>query len=894
MPQKKKFVLIDSMSIVHRAYHAYPSHLGTSKGEQTNAVYGFTAILIKVIEDLKPDLLVSVFDTQAPTIRHHKYSDYKANRDKPDNELLEQIPKVKKVLRTFDIPIFEVDGFEADDIIGTFENSEEAKNFQKVIVTGDQDIFQLVDQDTRVYLSGRTFKDSKMYDSEDVREKLGIRPDQVVDYKALCGDSSDNIPGVKGIGKVGASKLLKQFDNLENVYENIAEVPGRYRKKLQEESEQAQLSKELATIIKDVPVEFELEDAQWGEFDISSVRQLFKKFEFRSLYKKISKLQRKSDVFDDAGRSKENLQDKFDLKKLENEKDWEAFIKKVKKEKQIAFYSEIKGSIYKADLKTLGMTVDGEEIYIINDNFKNEIQNLKAILKDIKVLKIGYDIKTLIHALDNLDFNLKGTFFDVQIAAYLIQEGEGNVGFENLVFSNLGVMIEKEEALSFDFGDMKNSDEEEFAYETSLLFKLFDKQEKQLGEIGRLSHVFYEIEMPIIKILAEMERNGIKLDKKCLKKYKRKLEEKIASIEEEIYEAVGHEFNVSSPKQVSEILFEELDLPKPPKTKSGNYKTGAKILKDLEVAHPVVGFILKYRELSKLNSTYTNSLLDFVNKETGRIHSSFNQAVTSTGRLSSSNPNMQNIPISTDLGREVRKAFVAEDNYCVMAFDYSQQELRILAHLSGEKALIEAFEKDIDIHALTASKIFDKKEEDVDKDDRQIGKTINYGIIYGMSANGLASSLKISYEKASDFIDLYFEQFPSIKGYFDELIDKAKKDGYVETIHGRRRNANALNSKNYHIRQGAVREIMNFPLQGSASDIMKLAMIESIEVLKKKYKKYAKLILQIHDELVFEYKGEEKLDQFKKEISGIMEDSVDLAVRMKVDVFEARNWYNLH
>lgn len=902
--KKKRLVLIDANSIIHRAYHAYPPQLATSKGEQTNAVYGFATILLKVIEDLVPDYLACAFDVPKPTVRHKKFVDYKKHRKPYDKELVSQFPRVKQVLEAFSIPIIEVEGFEADDVIGTIESQRNVQKLEKIIVTGDQDIFQLVDSDTKVYLSGRNFRDSRLFGPKDVEKKIGLKPEQVVDYKALFGDPSDNIPGVKGIGKTGAVKLIWKHKSLEGIYKNIEKVEGRYKKKLEQGVEQAHMSRELAEIIKDVPINFDLKSCEWGEFDAQKVRELFKELEFRSLLKKLDKLREEAPMLIRVDIPKQAKVGRDTLDIIKGVKDLKKFIKGLEKAKVVAISAFCDGSSCMDVLpRIIAFCLNSDSVYSFKidllkkgGKYTQEGKRIRKILLSKNLLKVGYDIKSLIHGLWNLGIDLEEPFFDVEIAAFLVKYGQGSVRLSDLAFNEFGELFDnKKEFTKVDDQGVSNY----IGHKVFIIWKLYEKYSERLEKVESsrewsLSKLFYDIEMPIIKTLARMEQSGILVDKKYLTKFSTKLDKEIIKEEKRAFKCVGHEFHISSPKQVSEILFSELDLPKPSKTKAGNYSTGVNVLSDLRAAHPIVDCILKYRELSKLRSTYTTSLLEAVNEQTGRIHSTFNQAVTATGRLSSTDPNLQNIPIATDLGRKVRRAFIAEAGSTFVSFDYSQQELRILAHLAKEKNLIQAFEQGEDVHALTASKVFGKDTDKVTKKERSIGKTINFGVMYGMSGHGLSSMLKISLDEANRFIEKYFEEYSSIQKFFDEYLEKAQSKGFAVTIFGRRRSARDLDSSNMFARRAAIREIINFPIQGSAADMMKLAMVKIDDLIQTDFRGVAQMLLQIHDELVFEFKGKRGIKKFTLKVKKIMEEVYELEAPLKVDVYTGKNLEEVH
>lgn len=902
MSRTKRFVLIDANSIIHRAYHAYPAQLTTSSGEQTNAVYGFSSLLLKVVEDLEPDYLVCAFDVPKPTVRHKKYEEYKSHRKPYDKELLDQIPKCKEVLTAFDIPIFEKEGYEADDVIGTIEDEKRILSLEKIIVTSDQDLLQLVDKDTKVYLSGKNFKDSKLCGTREVVEKLGISPNQLTDYKALFGDSSDNIPGVKGIGKNGALSLILKYKSLDAIYRDVNKIEVRYQKKLKEGKENAFMSKELATIIKDVPISINLSQCKWGELDGEKVKYIFRRFEFHSLVRRLDQLKKVSPrLVKTEDMQNSSTGEKFEI--INDMRGLEVFVKELEKQKAFAItYQGSGGNCIDKYPENLAFSW-GDIAFLLNvnllksgDGFTPEGVKVKRILENRKIFKTGHDLKSTLHASRNFGVEMQGLNFDIKVAAYLLQKGGGGTGLGELAFNYLGEVFDRQDQQSLvGLVDSSNSLDKE----ARLIWKLYKKLSSNFKKSTKttkwdLEKLSRKIEMPLVRVLARMECNGILIDKKYLTQFSKKLDNDIRKSCEKAYKCIGHEFNISSPKQVSELLFEELDLPKSRRGKSGQHSTGIRVLEGLKGVHPVIDCILKYRELAKLRSTYTTSLLDSVNEKTGRIHSNFNQTVTATGRLSSTEPNLQNIPISSDLGREVRKAFVVEKGAQLVSFDYSQQELRILAHLANERNLIEAFEKGTDVHALTASKVFDKDIKAVTKKERQIGKTINFGVMYGMSPHGLSSLLAIEFDEAARFIEKYFEEYSAVRDFFENYLKEAQKRGFAVTIFGRQRSASGLNLTNVAAHNAAIREIINFPIQGSAADMMKLAMVKVDELVQKEFEDKAKMVLQIHDELVFEFKGTKRLKEFKSKVEKFMEEVYDLKVPLKVDVYTGSNLEEVH
>ncbi|MDD3647205.1 MAG: DNA polymerase I [Candidatus Dojkabacteria bacterium] len=889
MKKRCRFILVDSNSLIHRAYHAYPSHLTTSKGEQINAVYGFTFLLLKVIEDLKPDYLICAFDSLAPTKRHKVFKEYKAHRKPMEDELVAQLPKVYEIVEAFEIPIFKKEGYEADDLIGTIEFDAKIKGMEKIIVSGDQDMFQLADSDTKIYLSGKSFSQSRLFDPEDIKGKTNLKPSQIVDFKALYGDPSDNIPGVGGIGKKGAETLMKEYGSLEEIYKNLEKIDKRFQNKLADGKEKAYLSQELARIIRDAPIEFDLKKARWGDIDIVRVRKLFQRFEFRSLLKKAEKI---AGVEEEREESVQKVisgkQIKTRTQFIEGRKELIDLLCKISASRIFSIYTVADAdSCVQMKPQTITISFKGQDNYtfaakLLSDGMRltSEGAEFEAIIKNKEILKVGYDVKTLMHCMRNLGIRDMNYYFDLKIASFLVQAGSGSVNLKDLVFNYLGEIIEEKEQ-TFDMGLTGRR-------EAGLILWLYEIVNKKLEEIEEksrwdLKRLFEEIEMPLVKILTDMEASGIDLDRDYLSAFSHKLSRKLEKIEHAVYDAIGHEFNLNSPKQVSEVLFKELKLSPQRKNKGGSYSTSASVLESLRGVHPVIDSLLLFRELAKVKSTYTNSLLDAVDKKTGRIHSSFNLAVTSTGRLSSTNPNLQNIPIVSDIGKKVRRAFIAERGWKLISFDYSQQELRLLAHLSQDRELMAAFSKNLDIHTHTASGLFSKTMEEITKKERSIGKTVNFAVMYGMGARGLSESLKIEYGQAEDFINKYFQQYSGVKKFYDKYIAEVEKQGYAVTMFGRRKSAAGLTGGNFFARKAVYRELINFPLQGSAADMMKLAMIDVSDLIHNKYDQYARIILQIHDELILEVKNNLITKKFTEEVKNLMQKVLELKVPIEVN-----------
>lgn len=868
---KKKLVIIDSFALIFRAYYAYPPTLTNREGELTNAVYGFSSLLIDVINKFKPTNLIAVFDPQTPLIRQSDHVLYKANRKETDKELVRQIPRVREVLESFNIPVLKVDGYEADDVIGTLVKKHSGKWADTIIVTGDQDLFQLINDDTQIYLAGRKFSQSKLYGADEVKDKLEITPEQVIDYKALCGDASDNIPGVPGVGKKTASKLLNEYQTLKNIYDNIEEIKGSLKNKLSENYEQAKKSQALATIEQNVPLSFNIEESGFETFDLNKVENIFNDLDFKSIIRKLKNLaedysQNETpglfDVINDAGVKSESNLTEVDLK------DYKFDDKKIV---ILANTSNLDKSCVNYSLSSiLALVGENKFIRIENSEIKDFFTNLSK--KDINIISPNF--KNLLHALNN-DFDLdlsKSKFVDLGVLTHVLSYGMYSHEISDILKFAISVNL---------VDDVMNLEH---------LSKAYDSLSNKIGEEERLRGIF-ELEQSILPIVYQMEQNGITFDERVLINYQEKLESKKAEVKQSIFDEVGHEFNVNSPKQVGEVLFNEMSLPGAKKTKSGSYSTNERVLKDLRKSQPVVDNILNYREIDKLLSTYIKSLPVYVQPD-NKIHANFDQLGAVSGRFSSNNPNMQNIPINTNLNVNVRNAFVAESEKSeLISFDYSQQELRILSAISGEQTMINSFNKNIDIHKLTASRLFGLDFDEVSAEQRGVGKTINFSIVYGISSYGLSQRLEISPKEAGVFIKKFYTTYPKIAEFYELQKQVISEKGFAETLFGRRRRNVAFTSSNRFAKQAAERELLNFLIQGSAADIMKFAM-RDIDPILKKYK--SKLLLQIHDEFVFEYvDSDASKEGFVKEIKEIMETVQDIGVTYKVDYNFGKSWGEL-
>jgi DNA polymerase-1 len=866
----KKIILIDGNSLAYRAFYALPTTLTTSSGQITNAVYGFTSMLIRLFNNEKPDMVAVAFDRGAPTFRHHDYEDYKAHRQKMPEELYGQLLIIKELLETLKIPIYEIDGYEADDVLGTLAKKAEHLGLEVIIVTSDKDALQLVSLQTKIMTTKRGITDIVVYDRDEVIERYGLPPEKIVDMMSLKGDSSDNIPGVPGIGEKTAIKLIQNFGSLDEVLSSIDKISAKKVKSVLEEyREQAELSRKLATIVCDVPIDINLENSHFGEWDEREVKDFFNSLELNTLLKRL--------YSNESGAGEIKDVSSLDVKTItiENINELDFLINKLNQSNEFIF--EIEGEradSIDAELKNIAFVFDENESIIVENPNPVLLNKLKPYFESCDKSKITYNVKAKIHYLRNSGINLSGIFFDTMIAAYLI-----NSAFKDYSLSYL--------SLEFFKTKLAEDDDRKLAEESTAIFKLKNILENLLLK-DDLMDLFLKIEMPLIQVLAKMEFEGIGVNTAYLKELENEISLKIEDLSKDIFTYAGHEFNINSPRQLGIVLFEKLGLTSKKKTKTG-YATGSDILMEMIDHHPIVEKIIFYRELSKLKSTYIFALPKLVNPKTKRLHTCFNQTGTATGRLSSSNPNLQNIPIRTETGRKIRKAFIPSrvSEELVMA-DYSQIELRVLAHLTGDESLINAFSSGEDIHAVTAAEIFGVGPDDVSYEMRQVAKTVNFGIIYGMSSFGLSDSLKISVEEAKTYIDEYFNKHLRVRKFIDRVISEATKKGYVETIFKRRRYIPELTSSNQRVRQFGERMAVNSIVQGSAADIIKLAMVKLNNEFEKRGFQ-TKMVLQVHDELIFETPLIEK-EFVISLVRDIMENIHILSVDLKVNIKSGTSW----
>jgi len=881
--------LIDGHSFCYRAFYAI-RELTNSKGEPTNAIYGFITMLRKLLREEKPDYMAICFDRKEPTLRRERYEAYKAHRKPMPDDLISQMPHIKDFVHACRIPIFEKAGYEADDLLGTLAKKAEKEGLDVLIVTGDKDALQLVDEKVKIL---NTYKE-EVLDRKSVEERFGgLGPERVVDVMSLAGDASDNIPGVPGIGEKTAVDLILEYGSLDELYQNLKQVKGARKKTLEENEQIARLSKDLATIDCYVPLEMDFEKMKLKSPDENRLAELFRHFEFRSFLKELTP----------AGETGEEER-KYHL--VTTVEALEKLVERLGKAKTIAVDTETTSpEPTRARMVGVSFSMKSKEAYYIpvsSEHHKGvgltwtKVQKAIApILENEKVAKYGQNIKYDLIVLKRHGIELRGLAFDTMIASYLINPVKLNHNLDDISFEYLGIK-------KIDIGSLIGSGKKqismadvpleqisEYACEDAdCVFRLQESLQKLL-EVHQLTELFDKLEMPLLEVLAQMEMNGVAVDREFLGKLSEKLGRDLDRLTSEIYKEAGEEFNINSTKQLSDILFTKLKLPIIKRTKTG-YSTDADVLERLAESYELPKKLLEYREKTKLKSTYVDALPDLIDPETKVIHTSFNQTTTSTGRLSSSEPNLQNIPIKTDIGREIRRAFVPRAaGRKILSADYSQVELRVLAHFSGDPNLVQAFQEDLDVHQFTATLLYNTIPESVTREMRNVAKTINFSIVYGVSAFGLAQSLGISVSEAQAFIDSYFTRYSKVKEYLEAQKEEARRHGFLKTILDRRSYFPEINSNNLNRRQFAERAAINAPIQGSAADIIKLAMIEiQSELAHKKLKSL--MIIQVHDELVFDVVSSE-LEDLKKLVRTKMENAYELRVPLKVDMTVGASWY---
>ncbi len=918
---KKRYMLIDGNALVHRGYHAVPG-LTTKTGQPVGAVYGFTMILLRAIKDLKPTHIACSFDLAGPTFRHEQYAEYKGTRVKADQELYDQFPKVKEVVRALNIPIFEKEGFEADDVLGTLARELTVQNnhsCEVMIVTGDMDTLQLVNDCVKVYTLKKGISDTAIYDTKAVRERYGLEPSQMIDYKALRGDPSDNIKGVKGIGEKGAVDILKAFHSIETLYEHVhagtvgEKIKPRVLQLLQEQEESARQSYFLATIVQTVPMHIEIPAYEFSQTQLQHVTTLFQELEFRTLLDKLPKsynpltnvpveqVDTAEEVHVGIGGVQSGSVTSQEYHLVDTPERLAPLLAELQTATEFALDTETT-SVQAVDADLLGVSFcvqAGVAYYVVAAVVKESKELQKFLESDL--IKIGHNIKYDYVVLQNAGIVLGGSWFDTMIASYLLNAGTRQHGLDALAFTEFGYQMQPIEDLigkgktQISMADVPVEKVSWYSCEdVDMTLRLKEKYAPEL-EVENVQSVFTDIEMPLIPVLADMEQAGILLDKKLLQALSGHAEIDILELEKEIHKLAGQEFNIASPKQLKEILFEKLGLSSEgnKKTKTG-LSTAAGELEKMLGLHPIIEKIMQYRELTKLQSTYLLALPEMVNKKTGRIHTSYNQTIAATGRLSSTDPNLQNIPVKGDgLGSEIRKAFVAAKGYTLLSLDYSQIELRVVAHLSQDKAMMDVFHRGEDIHTSTAMGLFGVTAEKVTKDMRRHAKTVNFGILYGLSAFGLSYRMaELNLGDAKQYIEKYFATYPGVKAYIEQVKAEVKASAVVVNELGRKRKFPEIKSGQFFIRQAAERAAVNFPIQSLAADVIKVAMINIYEALSTKYFALGtdcRMLLQVHDELVFEVK-EDKVEQYIRLIKPLMEEAIKLSVPVLCEAKVGNNW----
>lgn len=878
--------------------------LQTAGGTYTNAVYGFLAIMFKEFEELKPEYIAVAFDLKAPTARHLMYEGYKATRKGMPEELAKQMPILKKVLHSMNIDIIEMEGYEADDILGTLAKKGEEKGIEVILLTGDRDSFQLATDNVKIYIprtkAGKT--ETEIYDRAKVIEEYGVEPVQMIEVKGLMGDTSDNIPGVPGIGEKTALSIIKEYGNIDNLYEKIEtntdNLKGKQREKIVCNKDLAILSRTLGTINGDVPIEKEIEDFKRKEWNKQEVLSIFEELRFNRYIERF-KLKDNNEL----SSNESEVKNKYEIVEVKDKAELKKILEKLKKEEKIFFYTEyIEDERSRINKKVKSISIsDLEEnkvYYCIIDEIR--LDNFKEIFENKNVLKCSNELKTLYIVLKENNIFPENFMFDVKIAGYLLNSTTNLYTIKDLVKTYLDENIddyvsekeEKQEQMNLFESNINDKEENKKideisiakAYFISRLYKVLIEELKKHG----MYELFLDVEMPVMEVLADMQYEGIYVEKKELIDFGLDLKAGLEKLTEEIYNLAGETFNINSPKQLGELLFEKLGLTIVKKTKSG-YSTDVDTLEKIKSEHPIIDKILDYRQLMKLNSTYVDGMLPCINKYTNRIHSSFHQTVTATGRISSTEPNLQNIPTRIEHGKLLRKVFKPEKGKVFVDADYSQIELRLLAHISEDEAMVEAFNNNEDIHKQAASRVFGVPMDEVTKELRSRAKAVNFGIVYGISDFGLAEQIGASRKEAKNYIEQYLEKYNGIKNFMTQIIDDTKEKGYVETVYHRRRYVPELNAKNYMVRKFGERVAMNTPIQGTAADIMKVAMINVYKELKKR-KLNSKIILQIHDELLIETDKTE-LEEVTELLVRNMEDVIKLKVPLKADVSVAENWY---
>ena len=902
----KRLLLIDGNSIMNRAFYGIMGNkMLSSNGKYTNAVYGFLAILFKNLEDLNPDYIAVSFDLKAKTERHKLYEGYKANRHGMPDELAEQMPMIKEVLRAMNIDIVEKEGYEGDDILGTLSQYGEKEGLDVTILSGDRDTFQLATDKVTIRIprtkQGKTETDE--YDRNKVIEEYGIEPKALIEVKGLQGDTSDNIPGVPGIGPKTAISLIQKYGTIENLYKSIEEgtddLKGKNKESIIENKDMAFLSRTLGEINVNVPIEDTLEELKTEEWDRAKVLELFREWNFKRFIERFN-------LEDEQPSNNTNI-DLTNLFKIEKDATIEEVEQFINNQKRIIFYLGLEDDlnpelIIKSKVTSISIYNDENNTVYSIKNTQNDFKSfLKRVFENNEIEKIGYELSNVYIILKQMRITINNMKYDITVGAYILDPSIGKYLIDGLIeqYLNLSVSsylaqngINEENSKQITLFDSTENQKEDISYKNALyayaIGKMSEILTQKLKEQNELE-LFETIDMPTIEVLANMQWNGMKVNENDLIEFGRQLKEGLNLLTQEIYELAGEEFNINSPKQLGEILFDKMKLPVIKKTKSG-YSTAEDVLEKLKKESPIIEKILDYRQLAKLNSTYVEGMRPFINPKTGRIHSFFHQTITATGRISSTEPNLQNIPTRIELGKRLRKVFIPEEGYVYIDADYSQIELRVLAHMSEDAHMIEAFENGEDIHKQAASKVLHKPIEEITKEERSNAKAVNFGIVYGISDFGLGEQLGIGRKAAKAYIDQYLEEYSGIKKYMEDIVETAKLKGYAQTQFGRRRYIQELKSSNYMVREFGKRAAMNTPIQGTAADIMKIAMIKVYNKIKEKDLK-SKIVLQVHDEMMIEAPIEEK-EQIKEIIKQSMESAAKLKVPLIADISEANNWYD--